>query len=227
MARGLTTSTGSDAEQTSGEIIVLLLEDEQLIRESIALNLEARGYVVIPVRDLDALRRAVKTVKPDVALIDLSLDGEDRGFEAPAIIRTHSPATLCMALTGTPKPALEEYVHRAMRDASEDSRFDGFITKYSGTEELLAALNALLTAHGYVAPGLERHLTSDTRAELTPMERRYLQAVRDGLKGSALVNALKMSQRQVMRYSDHVREKLNASSMAEAVAEALKRRIIR
>lgn len=225
-----TTATMANEEIETEEIIVLLLENEQLVLESLTVNLGARGFRVLPVRDIDVMRRALQGVKPDVALIDLSLNDEDNdglGFAAPAIIREQSPATLCMALTGPPVPALEEYVHRAMRDASEDERFDGFITKSTDTDGLVAAINSLLAAHGYVAPGLEKYLVGDKRNELTPMERRYLQARRDGLTGRTLIEALKMSQRQVVRYSDRVREKLGAQSIAEAVAEGLKRRLIR
>ncbi|HEY6749177.1 MAG TPA: response regulator, partial [Mycobacteriales bacterium] len=56
---------------------VLVVEDEPVLRESLATGLEAAGFVVLAApdgRDLDA---AVARFRPDAAVLDISLPGPD------------------------------------------------------------------------------------------------------------------------------------------------------
>jgi DNA-binding NarL/FixJ family response regulator len=214
----------------SRKITVLLLENQTWSLENSTKRLEDNGFSVRPVRDLNMLRRALELgIKPDVALIDISLDHSNEnfeGFEAPAIIRAASPQTLCMALTGVGDAAMPEYLRRAMRDASDQDRFDGVITKYLTFDEVVLAINQLLEHGGYLEPGLERFLVSRTSDELTPDEKLVLQARRDGYSGPELTEFVHMSKRTVDRNTGSAKLKLKVKTVSEAVAEAVRQRLI-
>jgi two-component system cell cycle response regulator len=76
--------------------VVLVADDDDEIRELVALVLRARGYQVIEARDGDqALRAAVET-QPDLLLLDIGMPGADglrvcaeiqkRGADAPPVV---------------------------------------------------------------------------------------------------------------------------------------------
>jgi DNA-binding NarL/FixJ family response regulator len=213
---------------------ILLLEDEYAFRQSLTFWLEERtNFTVVNLATVEEVEPILASgVKVDVALIDLELNGTESGFGVPKLIKARSPETMNMVLTSAPDDALPEYVRRAMIDRGDNVRFEGFATKRMSCDEITAAIYELAEEGCFIPRKLVPHLTEDGRNALTPQEINFLRAVKSGLKGQEVANALKTRNgtapkpRTLDHYSESIRDKLGAKTMAAAVAVAIERRLI-
>ena len=133
---------------------IMILEDDPVIREELAFLLENEGYRALPVTDFDAIPQQVRSVAPDLVLLDLGLPGRD-GLSLCAEIRKISPVIVVTSRTS----ALDEL--RALSLGSDD-----YVTKPYNIPVLLARIRADLRRTGgsaepelLRAAGLELSLT--------------------------------------------------------------------
>ncbi len=67
---------------------IVIVEDEPIIAEDIAMTLESLGYEVIDILDnADDAIVAVKQRKPDLMLLDINIEGDRDGIELAKIIK--------------------------------------------------------------------------------------------------------------------------------------------
>jgi two-component system OmpR family response regulator len=118
---------------------VLVVEDEPLLRESIAETLTAAGFAVEATGDGRDFAERVTAFRPDVAVLDVMLPGVASGFTLARQLRVQSTAAI---------------VFLTARDAVTD-RLDGFeagaddyIVKPFVLAELVARLRAVLRRTG-------------------------------------------------------------------------------
>src|SRR5438552_11226317 len=101
-----TASFSSVAVKNPSVVRVLVVDDELLIRWSLAETLTACGHIVSEAGDAAATRRAIASERPDVVLLDFRLpDSNDLGLLAS--IRHDAPGTQVILMTafGTPELA--------------------------------------------------------------------------------------------------------------------------
>lgn len=99
---------------------------------------------------------------------------------------------------------------------------DDYLTKPYASGELLARVDALarrLTPEPEDAP--------ERRSELTPRELEVLQLLCDGLNQPKIAKQLVIAPKTVSKHIEHILEKLNAGSRAEAVAIAYQRGLVK
>ena len=116
---------------------VLVVDDELRITQSLALNLEARGYDVdVAATGGDALRLAAAR-RPDAVVLDLGLP-DVSGLQVVQALRAW-----------TDVPILILSVRDGERDkvAALDAGADDYVTKPFGMNELVARLRAALRRH--------------------------------------------------------------------------------
>ena len=78
---------------------ILLVDDDEVLRERLATAIRSRGYEVPTAGSSDeALREAAKD-SPELAVLDLKMPGRS-GLELLREIRLHDPATEVLILTG-------------------------------------------------------------------------------------------------------------------------------
>jgi CheY-like chemotaxis protein len=79
---------------------VLVVDDDQSVRESVAMSLMAAGYDVVAAEDgFRALSRLKKKL-PDLVLSDLDMPGMS-GFELLSVVRRRFPQISTVAMSGT------------------------------------------------------------------------------------------------------------------------------
>ncbi len=78
---------------------ILVVDDDTNIRAMVSLALEEFGYRVEAVPDRAAALAAVKTLKPDLAMVDLDLHG-DSGLELIGELR-RDPTSRILAMSAT------------------------------------------------------------------------------------------------------------------------------
>ena len=125
---------------------VLLVDDEERFRTSLAKRLRKRGLNVIDVScGEDAVRLARSDRSIEVAVIDLKMPGMD-GIETLKELKTYRPALQALMLTG----------HGSLDSARDAGRSDAFkyLEKPCDLDELIAAIEA---AREEVVFARERH----------------------------------------------------------------------
>ncbi|MCA9257115.1 MAG: response regulator transcription factor [Phycisphaerales bacterium] len=130
---------------------VLVVEDDENLRVTLADNLEQEGYRVHSVRDGAAARAVLDAQRIDVVVLDIMLPDTD-GYTLCARIRGRDPSPRVLMLTAR---SLEDDLVRGF-----DAGADDYLTKPFDTAELVVRLRALTRRH-----------TSDepTKLELGPI----------------------------------------------------------
>ena len=114
--------------------IILIVEDEVVLREALVYNLTRQEYTVEAVGDGPSALEAARRLHPDLILLDLMLPGLD-GFEVCRILRTEMSIPILM-LT-----ARDDEINRVI---GLEIGADDYITKPFSMRELMARVKAHL-----------------------------------------------------------------------------------
>src|SRR5256714_480734 len=150
---------------------VLFLDDEESIRATLPLMLEAYGFMVTPTGTVPEALRLISNEKFDVLIADLNVGNAGDGFTVVSAMRRTQPAAVNFILTGYPafETALE-----AIRQQVDD-----YLTKPTDIELLVQTIQSKLTdrkpTHGVQPKRLpdiiERHLNSIVEHWLTSVKK--------------------------------------------------------
>ncbi len=137
---------------------LLLVEDEQALRESLALSLRESGFVVDAVADGEEGLYYGKEHPIDIAIIDLGLP-QMSGMELISSLRAAEKNFPILILTA--RDRWQDKVNGLEAGA------DDYVVKPFHTEEILARINALLRRRGGWAEAVLRAgpIALDTRAQ--------------------------------------------------------------
>lgn len=113
---------------------ILVVDDEQTVREMVGLNLRADGYDVVYAADGNEALAVARETNPDLVVLDVMLPGKD-GYEVCRILRheSHVPILLLSART--------EEVDRII---GLEIGADDYLTKPFAMRELVARVRAML-----------------------------------------------------------------------------------
>jgi len=209
------------------KIRVLIADDHTVIREGLTLLLS-------PIPDIEVIgtasngRDAVDLVtsrKPDVVVMDLHMPIMD-GADAMKLIRELSPDTKLIVLSSYKE---RDEVLRAI-----DSGANAYLLKDGPVDELAAAIRNAHAGHSSlnaeiattVLSRLSELSGSNPGTDITATEVRTLQMLRDGASNPEIAKATAVSPNTVKSRLSRIYEKLSVTSRTQAVAEALRRRVI-
>lgn len=123
---------------------VLVVDDEEDIRELVGMNLKRQGFSVTTAADgIEAVQKAKKLV-PDVIVLDLMLPGKD-GFQVFKDLRNDPQLEKIPVIMLTAKGALNDKIHGLELGA------DDYVTKPFSPKELVLRLKAVLKRSSRVA----------------------------------------------------------------------------
>jgi two-component system response regulator DesR len=196
-----------------GVIRVLIAEDQGMVRGALAslLGLEVDIEVVAEVSRGDEVLAAVRSVMPDVALLDIEMPGAT-GLDALEQMRAELPGCRVLILTTFGRPG---YVRRAM-----ESGASGFLLKDAPAQDLARAIRRAVAGERVVDPGLAAAALSQGESPLTTREREVLAASRKYTTIEEIAGALFLSQGTVRNHISAAMQKLDARNRAEAVRTA-------
>jgi two-component system response regulator DesR len=194
-------------------IRVLIAEDQGMVRGALAslLGLEVDIEVVAEVSRGDEVLAAVRSVMPDVALLDIEMPGAT-GLDALEQMRAELPGCRVLILTTFGRPG---YVRRAM-----ESGASGFLLKDAPAQDLARAIRRAVAGERVVDPGLAAAALSQGESPLTTREREVLAASRKYTTIEEIAGALFLSQGTVRNHISAAMQKLDARNRAEAVRTA-------
>ena len=116
---------------------ILIADDEELLRVTVADLLRDAGYSVTIVDDGTEVMPVIEKEKVDLVLLDLMMPKMD-GMQTLSLIKKQSPQTRVIILSGY---GTDDHVTEAERKGS-----DGFINKPFGAETLIRRIKTVLTS---------------------------------------------------------------------------------
>ncbi len=121
---------------------VLLVEDDDALRDSVVSALSAVGFTVAAQADGSSIPAIVDNFRPDVAVLDIRLPTAPDGFEVAAFLRRSAGIPVIFV---TAADALEDRL-RGFEVGADD-----YLVKPFALAELLARLRAVLRRSGRLA----------------------------------------------------------------------------
>lgn len=210
-------------------IKVMIADDHILMREGIKQLLEFDGKieVIAEANDGEECLEKLKTVKPEVLLLDINMPKKN-GIEVLKSIRNQNLKVKVLILTVHNEI---EYLLKAV-----DIGVDGYILKDSESAELKRAIMTVLEGESYIQSSLipalnSRLIARDVDKEkidsLTKRELEVLVQVANGMFNKEIANALNISERTVKNHLSNIFRKIEVSDRTQAAVFAIKNDIIK
>lgn len=192
---------------------VVVVENESLLRDLLAQNLEAHGFAVSTAANVADAKRIVDAVDPDAIVVDIELGPGPNGFDFAEYVYRTSPDVGIVFLTNIPDP---RFVGRDRKDVSSNS---AYLRKSQlvNTQELIDALEAVLKDRVSVR---FRHDLDSTRplAKLSRKQLGVLALVAQGLSNSQIAEMRGTTVRAVEGMVSRVFEALGINPSADGNA---------
>lgn len=203
---------------------VLIVDDHRVVAEGLGRLLSGHFAVVETINDSRDIVNAVLERQPDVILLDASMPNVT-GLEAMRRLKERGIAFKAIVLTMHADPSLA--VEALKTGAS------GFVLKEASGEELLTAIDAVLSGNTYLASALTKEIvtlmvgaTEPSRVELTTQQREVLRLIVRGLRTKEIAAALAASTRTIDATKHKIMQLLNVHSTAELVRYAVEHRLV-
>lgn len=204
---------------------VFVIDDHPIVRDGLTqlINREPDLTVCGTAEDIYEALKAMQTLKPDIALADISLKGAD-GIELIKNLKIRMPALPVLVLSIHDESI---YAPRALRAGAR-----GFIMKQEATENVLLALRRVLSGEIYLskrmankmlqqfvgAPGTAQKFSID---RLSDRELEVFRLIGQGHGTRRIAEELRLSVKTVESYREHIKEKMTLSDASELVQHAI------
>jgi DNA-binding NarL/FixJ family response regulator len=197
----------------------LVADDHPVVAEAIRAVLEARGIEVVAVTsDGKGALEEIERQHPLIALVDMGLPDVD-GAEIARRTQRVSPETAVIVFTGRSESAV-------LMEAL-DAGARGFVLKDAPLQDLVRAIEMVAEGGLYIDPGLASLLIDAKESDtLTQREREILRLIADGLRNEQIGAQLFISPQTVRTHIGKAMTKLEVGSRTEAVAVALRQKLI-
>jgi two-component system, NarL family, response regulator LiaR len=210
---------------TPQTIQVMLVDDHNVVRSGLATFLRAYEDLELlgeAKNGLEAYQLCQKT-KPDVILMDLMMPEMD-GIAATRAILADYPDIKIIAMTSFEE---EELVQGVLAAGAIS-----YLLKNVTSDELAKAIRDAALGRSTLSPEATRVLINATRPmkqplfDLTEREREVLDLVVQGNSNQQIADALVISIATVKAHISNIFSKLQVSSRAEAIAYAIKNKLV-
>ncbi len=206
-------------------IRVLLVDDHQMVRKGLATflkvfdDLELAGEAADGAEAVSQCRR----LQPDVVLMDMVMPEMD-GATATRLIRKQCPDVQVLALTSFTE---EKQVHNALQAGAI-----GYLLKDVSAEELAHAIRAAHAGRATLSPEATQALIQaasqppEAGHDLTEREQSVLALMVEGLSNTQIAGRLVVSPSTIKFHVSNILAKLGAASRSEAVALAVRNKLV-
>jgi len=207
-----------EAREAQG-LTCVVADDHPVVGDAIGAVLAANGIEVLAVAtDGEGALQVIVQERPLIALVDMGLPGLD-GAEVARRVPRISADTSVIVFTGRSDfAALIEALDAGAR---------GFVLKEAPLPDLVRAIEMVAQGGMYVDPALASLLIEPEHSDkLTPREREILRLIADGLGNEQIGTRLFISPQTVRTHVGKAMDKLEVHSRTEAVAVALRQKLI-
>lgn len=206
-------------------IQILIADDHKITRDGLRslIENETNMQVVAEAGDGRTTIAQARKYKPHVIVMDISMP-DLNGMEATREIVADFPDIKVLALS--------MHSHRKYVIGMFRAGVSGYLLKNCAFDELVSAINTIITDKTYISPSLVDTVMKDYKQllrtdeiksplELTSREREVLQLVAEGFKTKDIASRLNVSQKTVEKHRQQIMDKLDIRSIAELTKYAL------
>ena len=207
---------------------ILVADDHELVQRGIRGLLRARrGWTVVgeAMNGREAVEKAHR-LKPDVAILDISMPGLD-GLQAARRIREAVPTTEVVVLT---MHESDQMVRRVI-----DAGARGYVLKSDLATHLVKAVKHVsagkmfltprvsdIVVRGFLTTGKESDLAAHSQARPTPREVEIIRLLAEGKANKEIAGKLGITVRTVETHRAKIMLKLGLHSLAELIHYAIR-----
>ncbi|MDE7422855.1 MAG: response regulator transcription factor [Lachnospiraceae bacterium] len=194
-------------------INILLVDDHSLFAKSLSVTLDEYNEIeqFYVTQDIQSIDKIICDRNIDIILMDINLGKLSNidGLEIASNILEKYNDVKIIVLTGYDLPV---YRHEAKKIG-----VSGFLNKNISPNELITSL--IYVFHGNTC--FPKESNEIIIEELTSMEKKIMQLISSGKKRKCVADELYMSERTLSNHLQHIFEKLDVSSVVEAVTKAI------
>jgi DNA-binding NarL/FixJ family response regulator len=209
-------------------IKVAIIEDHYKFREALEFLLNhTTGYQCVgSFRSMEEALEKIKFNLPDVALVDIGLPGMS-GVEGVRILKERHPSVVLLINTVYDD---DERIFQALCAGAS-----GYLLKKTPPARLIESLNEAIAGGAPMSPEVARRVLALFREirppehedyQLTPHELRLLKLLTEGHSYKTAATELGVSVKTISFHLQKIYEKLQVHSKSEAVAKALRNRLV-
>jgi len=204
---------------------IFIVDDHPLVREGLVHLIERQpGLSVCGEAEKSAAAfEAISRLKPDVAIVDLTLEGGGSGLELIKQLQSLDQPPQILVLSMHDEMLFAE---RAFRAGAR-----GYIMKRSAPKYIIEAIHQLLQGKLYMSEsfamrmagkriGARAVLGEPPVAQLSDREMEVFRMLGEGCKTSHIAQKLHLSPKTVQVYCGRIKEKLNLANATELIREA-------
>jgi two-component system, NarL family, captular synthesis response regulator RcsB len=180
------------ARTYTGSVRVALLDDHALVLKGLIAHLEKIPSILIVGSHggSQPFRAMLAAMPVDVALIDYSLAMDDiDGVALIKLLRAAHPALKILVVSAHGS----RLVIRSLLQAGAH----GFVAKSQEPDEIIRAIDAVMTGREYLPPGIMSGLVDNPMAGLSPREWEVVRCVLEGLSVTQIANKFNRSLKTV------------------------------
>ncbi len=205
---------------------ILLVDDHPLMREGLAQLINGQDDLVVcgEVEDRVAALEALETLKPDLAVVDLSLR-EESGLELIKDIRARAPDVVVLVLSMHDETL---YAERALRAGAR-----GYVMKREASDRVLEAIRHTLDGRVAVSDRVMSTILESVSgkratdrpavvAALSDRELEILTLIGQGYGSRDIGRQLSISSRTVEAHRANIKDKLRLQSGGELLQFAIR-----
>ena len=208
----------------SEPIRVVLADDHAVVRKGIRDFIEEAGDIVVVAEaaDGDAALEAIRSERPDVAVLDIQMPHRT-GIEVTRAVRDERLPVGVLVLTAYDD---DPYVQAVLEAGA-----NGYVLKNASSEEIVKAVHTVYEGQMALDPSIARKIVArwmsaghappePSEPRHSPREMDVLRLVARGMTNKAIAAQLKISERTVQGHIASLFSKLGVNSRTEAVVRA-------
>jgi DNA-binding NarL/FixJ family response regulator len=200
------------------EVRVLIVEDEPVIAENIAVYLNNNDFVVSGIAyDAEEARKQLQYNTPDAVLLDINLDSDEDGIDLALFINNNFKIPLLF---------LTSYSDKVTIARAKTVESWGYIVKPFDEKALFASLEMAIANFAKHNNRLAAHLSLDkiNRHLLSPVSERefeVLQFIYEGKTNQQVANEMFISVNTIKKHINNAYLKLDVTTRTKAIARLL------
>ena len=208
-------------------IRIIIADDHAIVRAGLKQFLAAEKDMVVTGEAADGMETlaCVRKAECDVVLLDISMPGKN-GIDTLRQLKRSRPELPVLILSAYSE---EQFAVSLLRAGA-----NGYISKETASDQLVAAIRTVIAGGKYVSPGVAQVLVSDLssdsdkppHATLSKREFQIFYRLASGESVSKIAEELFLSVKTVSTYRARILEKMQMSSNANLTYYAVKNKII-